>query len=203
MYGGSGTCPSASTAALDRRRACRRQTHEPPAVHRRSRISTAIARPARVWRLHAHARARLELLAGMDQRLPPPRRRCVRAPAALAAPPLGSRRPISRAGNTRVSLTTSRSPARGSPADPRSTLRDTACAARSTTISRDAARPRPGRSAPAADRNRNPETCTATFHHEAWFDTCRRKKAEGRSQNEEGRSEERTGACQRFGFLKS
>ena len=64
--------------------------------------------------------ARLQLLPGMHQRFPLLLATRCRPSQTLAtsrhstAPPLGARWPSSRAGNTRVLLTTSRSPARSS-----------------------------------------------------------------------------------------
>ena len=117
MYGGSGTWPSASTASATvrpdgRSQAARVAGRETAAPGSRPRASRPLA-------LEHHARAGLQLLAGMHERVPLLRAGLVlrptgRCPSADTppAPPLGTRRPMSRAGNTRVSFTTSRSPAR-------------------------------------------------------------------------------------------
>ena len=112
MYGGSGTWPSASTAASSvgapstvesQQRGGRRSGARAP----RRRGARRARAPASSNTIRAPG---FQLLPGMDERLALAVRRQRSSSRHSTAPPLGSRRPSSRAGNTRVSLATTRSP---------------------------------------------------------------------------------------------
>ena len=101
MYGGSGTWPSASTASATVRPGGRPQPHAPAAV---KPPLQDLALERRAIALEHHARAGLQLLAGMHERVPlfragrPSTGRPVPISRHSTAPPLGTRRPMQPGG---------------------------------------------------------------------------------------------------------
>ena len=147
MYGGSGTCPIASTSASTPRP---RPSRVECAACRRTAARGSLRESPASGPLPSNRRRApgLSFWPGMHQRGPELSSLPLHAPLVRhgpssrhsTAPPLGTRWPSSRAGNTRVSLTTSRSPARRKRGRSRIRASRHRAAARSSTSSRDSPR---------------------------------------------------------------